>query len=120
MSEKTILDQVFEWFHNFWYGQPEQTQHEGTSTTDEAGETAEVTKGGGIVETIQDEITEERTVETSDRSLPRERGFQMVFEGVIPLLARNKKTAIIALVAAILIVVIYFAVKGFRKAPEET
>jgi len=43
----------------------------------------------------------------------------MVFEGVIPLLARNKKTAIIALVAAILIAVIYFAVKGFRKAPEE-
>lgn len=74
MSEKTILDEVFEWWHNFWYGQPEQKQHEGTSTTEDAGETAEIAKGGGIDETIKDVTTEERTVETSDRSLPKDRG----------------------------------------------
>jgi len=42
----------------------------------------------------------------------------MTFEGVMEILARNKKTAIVALVAAILIVLIYFAVKGLRKTPE--
>lgn len=35
------------------------------------------------------------------------------------ILARNKRTAIIAIVAAVLIALIYFAVKGLRKAPEE-
>ena len=43
----------------------------------------------------------------------------MTFEGVMEILARNKKTAIVAIVAAILIALIYFAVKGLRKAPEE-
>ena len=43
----------------------------------------------------------------------------MAFEGVMEILARNKKTAIVAIVAAILIALIYFAVKGLRKAPEE-
>lgn len=74
MSEKTILDEIFDALHNFWYGQPEQKQHEGTSTTDEAGETTEIPKGGGTDETIEERTVEERDVETSDRSLPRERG----------------------------------------------
>lgn len=43
----------------------------------------------------------------------------MTFEGVMEILARNKKTAIIAIVAAIIIALIYFAVKGLRKTPEE-
>ena len=44
----------------------------------------------------------------------------MGFEGVIAILARNKGTAIVALVAGILIVMIYFAVKGFQKPQEES
>jgi len=78
MSEKTILDEVFEWFHNFWYGQPEQKQHEGTSSTEDAGETAEIPKGGGTYETLEarttDEQKESENTQTSDRSLPRDRG----------------------------------------------
>lgn len=78
MSEKTILEEIGEWFHNFWYGQPEQTQHEGTSTVDEAGATTEVAEGGGIDEKIID--VEEKPQEplpaddSRDRSLPRTRG----------------------------------------------
>lgn len=44
----------------------------------------------------------------------------MTFEGVMEILARNKKTAIVAIVAAIIIALIYFAVKGLRKPEEET
>lgn len=81
-EEKTIIDQVFEWFHNFWYGQPEQKQHEGTSTTDEAGETAEIPKGGGTDETITastDEAQVELEVESKPTvSLPKDRGLDVI------------------------------------------
>lgn len=79
MSEKTILDEIFDALHNFWYGQPEQKQHEGTSTTDEAGETAEVPKGGGTDETIEERTTDDITPEertTTDSALPRDRGLE--------------------------------------------
>lgn len=76
MSEKTILDEIAEWWHNFWYGQPEQTQHEGTSTVDDAGATTEVTEGGGTVETVVDveERPQKPPADSGDRSLPRTRG----------------------------------------------
>ena len=80
MSEKTIIDQVFEWFHNFWYGQPEQKQHEGTSTTDEAGETAQIVKGGGTDETIvastDEEQAESEVALKPTVSLPKDRGLE--------------------------------------------
>lgn len=77
MSEKTILDEVFDWFRGWWHGEPEQTQHEGTSTTDEAGETTAVEKSGGTDETVEDRSTEpqDRTVDTS-RTLPRDKGVE--------------------------------------------
>lgn len=43
----------------------------------------------------------------------------MSFEGIMEILARNKRTAIVAIVAAILIALIYFAVKGLQKGPEK-
>jgi len=76
MSEKTILDEISEWLHNWWYGQPEQTQHEGTSTTDEAGQTAEVTGGGGTDEAKEDRSTEKADTSVSDRTLPRDKGVE--------------------------------------------
>ena len=78
MSEKTILEEIGEWWHNFWYGQPEQTQHEGTSTADESGATTEVAEAGGIDEKIVD--VEEKPQEplpaddSRDSTLPRLRG----------------------------------------------
>lgn len=78
MSEKTILDEIAEWWHNFWYGQPEQTQHEGTSSADEAGATTEVAAGGGIDEKTVD--VEEKPQEPPppdsyfESRLPRTRG----------------------------------------------
>ena len=78
MSEKTILEEIGEWWDNFWHGQPEQTQHEGTSTADEAGETTEVAEAGGIDEKIVD--VEEKPQEplpaddSRDSTLPRLRG----------------------------------------------
>jgi len=78
MSEKTILEEIGEWFHNFWYGQPEQTQHEGTSTADESGATTEVAEAGGTAETVVD--VEEKPQEplpaddSRDRTLPRYKG----------------------------------------------
>jgi len=39
---------------------------------------------------------------------------------VMEILARNKKTAMVVLVAALLIVLIYFAIKGFQKPKEES
>jgi len=78
MSEKTILDEIAEWFHNWWHGQPEQTQHEGTSSADESGETTEVAEAGGTDETLQARETEEFTGALSgpptDRTLPRDKG----------------------------------------------
>jgi len=53
-SKKSILEEIAEWFHNWWYGQPEQTQHEGTSSADEAGSTTEVAEAGGADETTVD------------------------------------------------------------------
>ena len=79
MSEKTILDEVFDWFHGWWHGEPEQTQHEGTSTTDEAGETAEVTGGGGTDETIEDRSTEPQDRTITSRTLPRDKGTESAF-----------------------------------------
>lgn len=77
MSEKTILDEVFDWFHKWWHGEPEQTQHEGTSTTDEAGETTEVDKGGKTIdETIDDRSTEPEDRPTTSRTLPRDKGVE--------------------------------------------
>jgi hypothetical protein len=79
MSEKTILEEIGEWWHNFWHGQPEQTQHEGTSTADDAGATTEVAEGGGFVEDPKVDV-EERSTETTapadsgNRTLPRTRG----------------------------------------------
>jgi len=78
VSEKTILEQIGEWFHNFWYGQPEQTQHEGTSSADESGATTEVASAGGTVETVVD--VEEKPQgplpagDSRDTTLPRYKG----------------------------------------------
>ena len=79
MSEKTILEEIGEWWHNFWHGQPEQTQHEGTSTADESGATTEVAEGGGIDEKTVDVeekaiVGEAPTEDYSDTSLPRYKG----------------------------------------------
>jgi len=76
MSEKTILDEIAEWFHNWWHGQPEQTQHEGTSSADEAGATTEVAEAGGTVETVVDveERPQKPPADSGDRTLPRYKG----------------------------------------------
>lgn len=76
MTEKTILEEISEWFHNFWYGQPEQTQNEGTSTADEAGETTEVEKAGGVDETVVETVKEtvDEIVVEATEALPRYKG----------------------------------------------
>lgn len=78
MSEKTILDEIAEWWHNFWHGQPEQTQHEGTSSVDESGATTEVAEGGGFVEdpkvVVEEHGEEPPPVNGDGRSLPRYKG----------------------------------------------